>query len=81
MPRLTPADYSSLHHALRHVWLYSRQAYGSISTDQQPRVHACFAPSQPLTESQLQAFRQAATDRDPGLPQRAGKVIAELKRR
>lgn len=78
MPRLDTAHYLESHHRLRKLWHKNHGLFADLTPVEQWMLHNFFRPDADLTDEQLIAYRKRVTAERPGLPQQAGKALAQF---
>ena len=80
MPRLTNSHYLDIHRKLRTCWLEHQFLFATIEAHEQWDLHSYFKPYAGMPDAELIEHRKAITKQNPGLPQRAGRAFAHLRR-
>jgi len=80
VPRLTFELYRQRHVFLKRVWEIFGLLFAVLPADQQWAVHSYYVPTLDLDDLQLRAHRKEVSERDPSLPNRAGKAYLRLER-
>lgn len=80
MARISDHDFLDAHRRLKRWWDTDVGLYGYLRPGEQWDLHVFFQPSKDLTDEQLLEHRRTITEEEPGLPQRAGKALAKLRR-
>lgn len=78
MPRLTHNQYCEHRSFLRDAWLHHAVIYGNFTPREQWDLHAYFAPTKKMNDTELRQYRKEKTEADPSLPQRAGKIMSRF---